>query len=343
MGGDAIIHVLVDASLLGTTGSGNFQFRRVKHVMSADASLAELMDRVVRSTTSQQLTVIDLSYSPAKLISSFVNKFTGSSGPSSKTLQSLGWFPSGTIAVLNNERNRQEDDLLKDFLQWQTSVLQEEEFAYNNPNTDGFSSDAGGSVQWTGVGASTKGESLKPSQIRLAVESRADSDNVKYLHQKRPTKNKRSEKERTQRLDVLLGKLDNKSNKKKKKAVSGKVRTMLIKSRSEGNKKLRMEDRLHLEILRVYDLPEDEASNTTEIIDSNRTNYRFFSRQTTAGRVASAVAPNLGSSRAAEFLVSYAKADSNGSAPNETGEKRRGQDTKRLDGNQFSGIKIQCE
>ena len=77
---------------------------------------------------------------------------------------------------------------------------------------------------------------------------------------------------------------------------------MLLKSRSEGNKKMRMEDRFHLEVLRLWDVAgEDDMSKHS----NNTTEYRFFSRQTTAGRVASSVAPNLGNAKASEFLVLY--------------------------------------
>lgn len=48
------------------------------------------------------------------------------------------------------------------------------------------------------------------------------------------------------------------------------------------------------------------SSNSVDgggIVDANTTSYRFYSRQTTVGRVASSIASNLGDERASEFLA----------------------------------------
>jgi hypothetical protein len=79
---------------------------------------------------------------------------------------------------------------------------------------------------------------------------------------------------------------------------------MLIKSRSEGNAKLRMEDRFHLEVVRVWDDADVGGGGSSSSTDAT-TSYRHYSRQSTAGRVASSVAPGIGDERASELLVRY--------------------------------------
>ena len=381
--GDVTIYLLLDSSLLGNSVNeaakgtseevGLFQFQSSSHILPADSSLAELMHTLILpkiktsnndSTSSQpsaennadergklleSLTILDISYNPAKIISPIVRQYTQVSGPNSKTLHSLGWYPSGKLVILPSPSQsssfddesiagtdvkeeadtttKEEQVLLDTFLMWQSrNVLQHEEFAYNNPDAAnkyaGIKSDdvvgksSSDGVQWTGVGAPTStaqgnNATMKPSDIFNAVEQRSENDDILVEQQLQTTKPKkkkpkRTEQERTKRLDTLLLNLESKSKQgnktKKKKAVSEKVRTMLLKSRSEGNKKLRMEDRFHLEVVRLYDVVED-TSQTNKGDGDDTTSYRFFSRQTTAGRVASTVASNLGNTRASELLV----------------------------------------
>jgi hypothetical protein len=113
---------------------------------------------------------------------------------------------------------------------------------------------------------------------------------------------RRTEGERTRRLDAILQNLNKQSSLggKKKKAVSEKVRKMLLKSRSEGNSKLRMEDRFHLELVKVCDC--DASDNGG---DCDASSYRFYSRQTTVGKVASSLVGNIGNDKASEFLVRF--------------------------------------
>ena len=372
--GDVTIYLLLDSTLVGekkaptiSSSSSSFEFHSTSHVTGGDASLSELMDyilaqlspRPTAASTSEddiihekdvllgKLTLLDVSYNPAKVISNDVRQFTEVTGPNSKTLQSLGWFPSGKLVILPKPSasdsistgEKQEEELLGRFLEWQArNVLQHEEFAYNNPDaakksgTSENKSAATAGVQWTGVEG---GNVMKPSEIYTAVEQQRSNHDLQLQQankSKQPKKKKprRTEKQRTQRLDSLLQNLDAKSssssssgkNKKgsKKKAVSQKVRTMLLKSRSEGNKKLRMEDRFHLEVTKLWD---DGESNESENNDGE-TSYRFFSRQTTAGRVASTVASNLGNDKAAECLVSYPSSSSGDGRSDASNEQQQG-------------------
>ena len=66
-----------------------------------------------------------------------------------------------------------------------------------------------------------------------------------------------------------------------------RVRSMLIKLRSKGDAKLRMEDRFHLEVVRVW----DAGGGGT---DAAMAVYRFYSRQASTGRMASSVASGAG-------------------------------------------------
>ncbi|KAL9183347.1 hypothetical protein ACHAXT_005134 [Thalassiosira profunda] len=329
--GDATIHLLLDTALAagGEAGDGAFRFCALAHKLPGDAPLAELMafvatqmDAVAACKTDgvgnagwlKRVTVLDVSYHPAKIISPIVRQCTERTGPNSKTLQSLGWYPSGKLVFLpapGEDEEGGEEKLLERFLEWQSrNLAQHEEFAYNNPDAanEGRKQHADApaekdGVQWTGVGAPAQGgAALKPSEIFSAVEQRSDAMDIEATSKPKPKKKpRRTEKQRAQRLDALLQKAETQSGNKKKKAVSQKVRTMLLKSRSEGNKKLRMEDRFHLEVVLLWDVADGCASGKEE----GGTSYRFFSRQATAGRVASTVAPTLGSDRSAELLVSY--------------------------------------
>ena len=356
------------------SNDSRFIFENKSHTLPADTSLAELMDFILSQITTasqshqsmqslstaaatsvtttnafdkihktnllKQLTILDISYHPPKSISSIIQMNTEQSGPMSKTLQSMGWYPSGKLVILpspslsmnkannnngpyTNTDDREEEMLLETFIEWRSrNVLQDEEYAYNQPSVgkidrkppnDASAKSEG--VQWTGAGAApinttSENQYVKPSDIFNAVENRFDArDNdtsTQQQHSKKKSNNKRTEKERCKRLDMYLQHLQNHeckstANNKKKKAVSQKVRTMLLKSRSEGSKKLRMEDRFHLEIVRLVD---DGSSNNPNNLNENATSYRFFSRVATVGRVASTIAPSLGNDKAAEFLVS---------------------------------------
>jgi hypothetical protein len=311
--GDCTIHLLIESKLLtptsAETNSDEFHLVPSSHVLSADSTLVELTSLLSRTLSSSVANyknllsvtcIIDASYYPAKIINQTVRDHPDASGPKSKTLQSMGWFPSGKLVILpvgaaaDKNGNSAEEELLTKFIEWQSRhVLNEEEFVYNLPSA-AVPNDATRGVQWTGAGSSNTG--MKPTDIFNAVQSRFDSeqstDQTKHVQKTSQKKKlKRTEQQRHERLDSILGNL------KKSKKTSVQVRNMLIKSRSVGDKKLRMEDRFHLEIIRVDDTCNEE-SGAKESSD-----YRFYSRQTTAGKVASAVAPSLGQDRAAEFLV----------------------------------------
>jgi hypothetical protein len=333
--GSVTIHLLVEKSLT-TAGvstendDDDFHFESMSHILAADSSLAEVMDLVeVNLFTNEQklqnITILDLSYNPVKNISSIVRLNTEQSGPMSKTLQFMNWYPSGKLCILPNPARKTDTDIekgdevmLQRFLKWQSrNVVQDEDFAYNNPtiqNQHFVAPISKEGVQWIGVGAD-KHETqqvMKPSEIFSAVSNRADNDHTHQDEQdeqkKPPAKKKRSEKQRTQRLDALIQDLAQSTSKDgKKKRVSDKVRTMLIKSRADGNKKLRMEDRFHLEVRRLIDDGDMSASNTAASNETaaTTTSYNFFSRVTTAGRVASTVSGSIDKNKSVEFLVSF--------------------------------------
>lgn len=353
--GSVTIHLLVEMSLkgliAGDDNADDFQFESLSHILPADSSLAELMDLVVlkllnnddtttlsKNDKLQQLTILDLSYNPVKNISTICRANTDTTGPKSKTLQSMNWYPSGKICFLPlpsttitssttsiTDIEKGDELMLQKFLTWQSrNVVKDEDFAYNDPNIihnqhhhnlEKKTHDEG--VQWTGVGADSTAatqQRLKPSEIFTAVSTRSDNDNdhedIQQHSKKPPAKKKRSEKQRSQRLDTLIQKLAAKSSSSKdgggkKKRVSDKVRTMLIKSRAEGNKKLRMEDRFHLELLQIIDNGEENDDDIKCSDEAATTSYKFFSRVTTAGRAASSVAGSIGNRKSVEFLVAF--------------------------------------
>ena len=322
--GSVTIHLLVEKSLKGGILSGNdeFQFESTSHILPADSSLAKLMSLIqvkfkANEEKLRKITVLDLSYNPVKNVSSIVRSNTENSGPKSKTLQGMNWYPSGKLCVLplpptsvSDEEIEEGDELmLQRFLKWQgRNVVQDEDFAYNDPTIQNEQFDLANKkkegVQWTGVGATDNHNHLKPSEIFSAVSNRADNDVIHNDEQQRqkklPRAKKRTEKERTQRLDAYIQNLSQSSKNGKKKRVSDKVRTMLIKSRADGNKKLRMEDRFHLELIRIDDGSNTAASNN----ETAGKSYNFFSRVTTAGKVASSISGTADKSTSVELLVS---------------------------------------
>ena len=344
--GSVTIHLLLEKSLLtagvslenSNNNDDDFHFESMSHILPADSSLAELMDLVeIKLFTNndekklQKVAILDLSYNPVKNISSIVRMNTEHSGPKSRTLQYMNWYPSGKICILplssssslTTETDIQKGDelMLKRFLYWQSrNVVQDEDFAYNKPSIQNNQHSIAASnkkegVQWTGVGAdshNTQQTIMKPSDIFSAVSNRADNDITLQDDQegqaKPPAKKKRSEKQRTQRLETLIQNLAQTPKDGKKKRVSDKVRTMLIKSRADGNKKLRMEDRFHLELLRLIDDGDMLPASNTAAAASKETAatscYKFFSRVTTAGKVASSVSGSIGKNKSVEFLAS---------------------------------------
>lgn len=346
--GDCTIHLLVDSTLLCSPEANKTAVNEshekelhlipFSHVLSADASFVDLLTVLSRtlevnsnqsshrdsiSSIFSSLCIIDASYHPPRIITSIIQSHPDSSGPKSRTLHSMGWFPSGTVVVLSScadrdasamhgetEKQQREEKLLNKFVEWQSrNVLRHEEFGYNLPS----SADKDRGVQTTtnlvlysGLGtnhsSSKDGNKLKPTDIFNAVQQRFQQDSQSNIqrdgkllgNQKR--KQQRTEQQRHERLDTILNNLQSSQNK-----TSAKVRNMLIKSRSVGDKKLRMEDRFHLEILFLDDTGDDAKE------DVGNNDYRYFSRQTTAGKVASGVARSLGEDRAAEFLVSLEK------------------------------------
>ena len=278
----------------------------VPKLLNDDATTLSKNDKL------QQLTILDLSYNPVTNISNTCRVNTDTVGPKSKTLQSMNWYPSGKICFLQlpsttitssttsiTDMEKGDELMLQKFLMWQSrNVVADEDFEYNiiqnqqHHNSEKKKDDEG--VQWTGVGADSTAatqQRLKPSEIFTAVSTRSDSDNDHDIQQhskKPPAKKKRSEKQRSQRLDTLIQNLTAKSSLSsskdgggKKKRVTDKVRTMLIKSRAEGNKKLRMEDRFHLELLQLIDNGEenDDAIKSNDETTTT-TSYKFFSRVT---------------------------------------------------------------
>ena len=119
--------------------------------------------------------------------------------PKSKTLQSMGWFPSGKLVILAREGEKEEVDVMKEFIEWQSRhVFNEEEFAYNKPATvtsNVVSASTETAVQWTGGTDDTHIAEVKPTDIFTAVQTRFDDEQP---NQHQTAKTQQHKKKRTE-------------------------------------------------------------------------------------------------------------------------------------------------
>lgn len=295
---DVISHIQSTISLHNNSASNGF----------ANCSF----DESVSATQHHQLVLYDCTTYPPKDITSKVNYFTCTVGPKSITLQTLGWFPSAKLYICQAD-----DEVTK------TSIINSkihlvEEFEYNNPELRkklGLQKDERNEnkIELTGeLGAAVKSSSsqLLPSQLLKAVESRfeeAENNQGEDENHKQPTKRYRAEQERRTFLDMRLDQLEKNAKKTgKNKKMSEQVRKMLIKSRAEGDKKVRQEDRFYLEVVLLDESNKELCDNCdTNVEMFMKSTHMFFSRVSTIGKVVSAGAGSLASARdkGAELLV----------------------------------------
>lgn len=73
---------------------------------------------------------------------------------------------------------------------------------------------------------------------------------------------------------------------------------MLMKSRSTGDKKLKLEERVYIEVLVFQDHDKDNSSKRMESI------YKYFSRSSNIGKAISTVTGPASKNSTAEFLIS---------------------------------------
>lgn len=285
------------------------------------------------------LHLYDCTTYPPKNVTSLVQQYTLSMGPKSITLQKLGWFPSAKLFICQSD----DEATIASILTSNIHVM--EEFEYNHPelrkNNNPLHRDvnasssvgSGGvnsrSVKLTGelgasiaAASSSSSSQLLPSQVLKAVEGRfehqnnKDDDESSDINNKARKKKQRTEEERRKLLDMRLEELDAKSVKKgtsgkakKNKKVSDQVKKMLIKSRAEGMKKIRNEDRFYLDVVLMDESNVESDKDGKE--QSMSSSYMFFSRVATIGKVVSTRARSLTNSRdsGAELLVLTTSSD----------------------------------
>ncbi len=264
------------------------------------------------ATQHNQLILYDCTTYPPKNITSQVNQFTCTVGPKSITLQSLGWFPSAKLCICQAD----DEVTISSIINSKIHLL--EEFEYNNPELRkkiGLDKDKRNEnkIELTGeLGAAVKSSSsqILPSQLLKAVESRFEEAEYKQgdnESHKQPTKRHRTEQERRIFLDLRLDQLEKNIKKTgKNKKMSEQVMKILIKSRAEGDKKVRQEDRFYLEVVLLdesnIELCDDCDINVEAFMKST---HMFFSRVATIGKIVSIGAGSLASARdkGAELLV----------------------------------------
>lgn len=317
--GDCRLRLLVQRTLLATSNDDdednilnasqyssslilNQVVPALQATFSADTSIRELLDTIqtLLSTNSTSLLTPDNSmiciwdcttHPPKDVTNMFVNEFTETLGPRSKTLYDAGWFPSGTLQVL---RRGETPKLAR--------ALDYDDAQYNSVSptplsvteTTSTTSTSGSAVQWQG----TKNTVL-PSHILQSVKERWQDDDEKEDNRDHSgvsdsnssesitARKLRLERERCRKLQDRIRQLDTKQG-----AVSQQVRRMLIKSRATGRSSLAIPDRVYLHCVVVQD-GEPSASQSSQQGDAIREDFCFFSRQDTAGKIVETLVKTL--------------------------------------------------
>ncbi len=285
------------------------------------------------------LLLYDMTLHPPRNVTPIVLSHSALTGPKSKTLQELGWFPSARLAVCYERDIRVDKNDTSAAVQRRIVDIvgegggDEETGEYNRTRKLGVD-DSARMVQLTAPGnIESFGDGYRPkvSEMMMAAVANRDvgngaasANNQTEERTKKKTIDKRKkEARRTARLDEAIRRIDDSNAKKSKKSktnanVSAQVKKMLIKSRAVGTQSLREDDRIYLETLFVDDTGADEEGNSTDIGGS--ASYCFFSRYAKVGHIPSASAASpVGGDATVEVLVRITSTD----AVDNTEEYRR--------------------
>ena len=245
------------------------------------------------------LKIYDVSLYPAKDITEKVCTYTSETGENTITLQSMGWFPSAKVMIVNSNDEESLNAVLN------SNINKDEDFQYNLPSmNDQEHAASTGGVQIKLDGIEQKSQQLLPSQIFEAVSNRYQDDaemkdstsHLSHIKMKRQTKI--SEENRRRKLDERIKKIDEKTKKSK---VSEQVKNMLIKSRASGDKKVRVEDRFYLEAILF-----DDSDGQVVIEDRmDEPQYIFCGKTQTVSKIVSITTAglNLNSDLTVEVLI----------------------------------------
>ena len=290
------------------------------------------------------LLLYDMTLHPPRNVTPIVLSHSALTGPKSKTLQELGWFPSARLAVCYERDIRVDKNDTSAAVQRRIVDIvgegggDEETGEYNRTRRLGVD-DSARMVQLIAPGnIESLGDGYRPkvSEMMAAVADRdigsgaasannqTEESSIAELRMKKKTMDKRkNEARRTARLDEAIRRIDDSNAKKSKKSktnanVSAQVKKMLIKSRAVGTQSLREDDRIYLETLFVDDTGADEEGNNTD--SGGSVSYCFFSRVAKVGIIASASAASpVGGDATVEVLVRITSTD----ASDNTEEYRR--------------------
>ncbi len=306
---DVVSHI--KAQILPQFYSGE-EFRRLTFATENSS-----VDNANTVPTTIPLLLYDCTLNPPVDITPKIRKFNQSSGPNSITLLSLNWFPSAKLVVIpaNDEKLRQSI--------FESNIHLDDDYQYNKPkNATNVTDDNPGSS----VGRSVNKPLIKghnhavlPSQVLQAARNRFEESDASAAEESstgnvrgavakmNSLSKKRLEEERKRKIDARLKKLDESMSKKQSK-VSLQVKKMLIKSRAEGDKKIRVEDRFFLETVLIDDSNSnvDGASTTENSRNEFYSTHRYFSTASNVGKILSCTTKNvpLGNDKMAELLVS---------------------------------------
>jgi len=264
-----VLNEVDEEPLLMKEGDKNLELVHWSRLLSADSTLADLMNELPFSLDNKSL--FDCTFHPPKEF--FFSKENNQlQGANSVTLQSLGWFPSGTIVIL----------LKKDIIAHRTVLLCQKLSLLEL----GTFQDASPTYTTSTTAVANK---LLPSQLFSAVEQRFQQEEEEMANNNNnispPRKKKQTQDEQQAKLKEMIQRLDetqmadNHKMNGQKSNITSQVRCMLIKSRSVPgipiHKNLRPEDRFFLEVVL--------EDNTATCVSSY---FYFYSQMTTAGKVA---------------------------------------------------------
>ena len=242
---------------------------------SSDATIREVRDDILHSLSEQHhISVWDCTTHPPRDVSTwlFVD-FTEHTGPKSKTLFDAGCFPSAVWQVLPHDAQP-----------LSRSVMEDSQYNRNVSNESSPIAPFSNKVDLIGLDAD-----LKPSQVLESVTNRFtndvdDTEGAILVRRQMFLERRAKEADRHLKLEQRIQKLKSINS-----DTSIKVRTMLLKSRCTGDKRLEMQDRVYFYVAVV------NGETVSE-------HFQYFSRQDTVARVVQRFAPML--PQEAEFLIS---------------------------------------
>jgi hypothetical protein len=288
----------------------------VTRIFSADTTIREVAESIKElwnlltppssDVGNSAIKIWDCTLHPPKDISDWpLTTYPDVTGPRSKTLHDAGIFPSGLLLVLPKDVHP------NDF-----SRADYDDVQYSNKQSAGTNGIAGNtseervllrdSLNPEGRESNPTSRPL-PSQVFKSVASRfeADGDDDNMVDEERAKKQRRQNQEqqrqiqqmRTQKLNARIEKLE-KAESGKNKAVSEQIRRMLVKSRATGEERLKMQDRIYFQCF--IDKGSDEHGEDATGIEKD---YRFFSHQDTAAKIASSFHPPTSGAMAQVLLL----------------------------------------